>query len=87
MPPKREGTSPHGHACGTASHRRSKTILAVVHARRLKSPIGQLFRGTDKNLRSWLQVDRPVNRSQRIFYWRDVDAAGVILPWGPRAGK
>ena len=37
--------------------------------------------------RTWAVIDRPLNRSKRIFYRRDVDAAGVILPWGPRAGK
>jgi hypothetical protein len=39
-----------------SSHRRRKTILAVVHARRLKCSIRQLFRGTDENLDPRLQV-------------------------------
>src|SRR6516165_3917447 len=40
----------------TPSHRRCKAILAVVHARRLKCAIRQLFRGNDENLDPRLQV-------------------------------
>ena len=35
--------------------------------------------------RGWAVIDVPVNRSQRIFYRRDVDAAKVTLPWIVRA--
>jgi hypothetical protein len=31
--------------------------------------------------RDWAVIDVPVNRSQRIFYRRNVDAAKVTLPW------
>jgi hypothetical protein len=31
--------------------------------------------------RHWAVIDVPVNRSQRIFYRRNVDAAKVTLPW------
>ena len=31
--------------------------------------------------RDWAVIDRPVNRSQRIFYRRDVDQARIALPW------
>jgi hypothetical protein len=31
--------------------------------------------------RDWAVIDRPVNRSQRTFYRRDVDALKVTLPW------
>jgi hypothetical protein len=31
--------------------------------------------------RDWAVIDRPVNRSQRIFYRRDVDEAKAALPW------
>jgi hypothetical protein len=34
--------------------------------------------------RGWAVIDVPVNRSQRIFYRRDVDAAKVTLPWTER---
>jgi hypothetical protein len=31
--------------------------------------------------RDWAVVDRPVNRSQSVFYRRDVDRAKIALPW------
>jgi hypothetical protein len=31
--------------------------------------------------RGWAVIDRPVNRSQSIFYQRDVDPEKVALPW------
>jgi hypothetical protein len=31
--------------------------------------------------RDWAVIDRPVNRSQRVFYRRDVDEAKAALPW------
>jgi hypothetical protein len=31
--------------------------------------------------RDWAVIDRPVNRSQRIFYRRDVDLEKITLPW------
>jgi hypothetical protein len=31
--------------------------------------------------RDWAVIDRPVNRSQRIFYRRDVDQDKIALPW------
>jgi hypothetical protein len=31
--------------------------------------------------RDWAVIDRPVNRSQRVFYRRDVDQEKVALPW------
>src|SRR6201981_123373 len=31
--------------------------------------------------RDWAVIELPVNRSQRIFYRRDVSAGKVILPW------
>jgi hypothetical protein len=37
--------------------------------------------------REWAVIDRPVNRSQRVFYRRDVDAAEITLPWISRAGE
>jgi hypothetical protein len=35
--------------------------------------------------RDWAVIDRPVNRSQRIFYRRDVDQEKVALPWNLRS--
>ncbi len=37
--------------------------------------------------RDWAVIDRPVNRSQRVFYRRDMDAAQITLPWISRAGE
>ena len=31
--------------------------------------------------RGWAVIDLPVNRSQRIFYRRNVDPAKITLPW------
>jgi hypothetical protein len=31
--------------------------------------------------RTWAVIDRPVNRSQHVFYRRDIDQAQVALPW------
>jgi hypothetical protein len=31
--------------------------------------------------RDWAVIELPMNRSQRIFYRRDVAAGKVILPW------
>jgi hypothetical protein len=31
--------------------------------------------------RDWAVIDRPVNRSQRVFYRRDVDEVKAALPW------
>ena len=31
--------------------------------------------------RDWAVIDLPVNRSQRIFYRRNVDPAEITLPW------
>jgi len=31
--------------------------------------------------RDWAVIDRPVNRSQSIFYRRDVDPQKITLPW------
>ena len=31
--------------------------------------------------RDWAVIDLPVNRSQRIFYRRNVDPAKITLPW------
>jgi len=31
--------------------------------------------------RGWAVIDRPVNRSQSIFYRRDVDREKITLPW------
>jgi len=31
--------------------------------------------------RDWAAIDRPVNRSHRIFYRRDVANENVALPW------
>jgi hypothetical protein len=31
--------------------------------------------------RGWAVIDRPVNRSQRIFSRRDIDKNRVVLPW------
>jgi hypothetical protein len=35
--------------------------------------------------RDWAVIDRPVNRSQRIFYRRCVDAQKITLPWAERS--
>ena len=35
--------------------------------------------------RDWAVIDRPVNRSQRVFYRRDVDQEKVALPWNLRS--
>jgi hypothetical protein len=37
--------------------------------------------------RDWAVIDRPVNRSQRVFSRRDMDAAQITLPWISRAGE
>jgi hypothetical protein len=37
--------------------------------------------------RDWVVIDRPVNRSQRVFSRRDMDAAQITLPWISRAGE
>ena len=34
--------------------------------------------------RDWAVIDLPVNRSQRIFYRQNVDAAKITLPWARR---
>jgi hypothetical protein len=31
--------------------------------------------------RDWAVIDRPINRSQRVFYRRDLDEAKAALPW------
>ena len=31
--------------------------------------------------RDWAVIDLPVNRSQRIYYRRNVDPAKITLPW------
>jgi hypothetical protein len=31
--------------------------------------------------RDWAVIDRPVHRSQSIFYRRDVDPEKITLPW------
>ena len=31
--------------------------------------------------RDWAVIDRPVNRSQRICYWRQMDQEKITLPW------
>jgi hypothetical protein len=36
--------------------------------------------------RDWAVIDRPVNRSQSIFYRRDVDPEKIALPWRIRPG-
>jgi hypothetical protein len=35
--------------------------------------------------REWAVIDLPVNRSQRIFYRRNVDPAKITLPWVKQA--
>jgi hypothetical protein len=35
--------------------------------------------------RDWAVIDLPVNRSQRIFYRRNVDPAKITLPWVKQA--
>ena len=37
--------------------------------------------------REWAVIDLPVNRSQRIFYRRNVDAAKIILPWAKQTSS
>jgi hypothetical protein len=37
--------------------------------------------------RDWAVIDRPANRSQRVFSRRDMDAAQITLPWISRAGE
>src|SRR5258708_1444119 len=37
--------------------------------------------------RDWAVIDVPVNRSQRIFYRRNVDAAKIRLPWTRSGGS
>jgi hypothetical protein len=36
--------------------------------------------------RNWAVIDLPVNRSQRVFYRRNVDRAKITLPWTKPAG-
>ena len=31
--------------------------------------------------RDWAVIDVPVNRSERVFYRRNVDVAKITLPW------
>jgi hypothetical protein len=31
--------------------------------------------------RDWAVIDRPINRSQRVFYRRDAEEAKAALPW------
>ena len=37
--------------------------------------------------RDWAVIDLPVNRSQRIFYRRNVDPAKVTLPWAKQTSS
>ena len=37
--------------------------------------------------RDWAVIDLPVNRSQRIFYRRNVDAAKITLPWAKQTSS
>jgi len=37
--------------------------------------------------RGWAVIDRPPNRSQRIFSRRDVDPEKITLPWRLRPGS
>ena len=37
--------------------------------------------------RDWAVIDVPVNRSQRVFYRRNVDAAKIRLPWTRSGGS
>jgi len=37
--------------------------------------------------RDWAVIDVPVNRSQRVFYRRNVDAAKIALPWAKKTGS
>jgi hypothetical protein len=37
--------------------------------------------------RDWAVIDAPVNRSQRVFYRRNVDAAKIRLPWTRSGGS
>jgi len=37
--------------------------------------------------RDWAVIDRPVHRSQSIFYRRDVDPQKIMLPWRLRPGS
>ena len=34
--------------------------------------------------RDWAVIDVPVNRSERVFYRRNVDVAKITLPWRKR---
>jgi hypothetical protein len=34
--------------------------------------------------RDWAVIDVPVNRSERVFYRRNVDVAKIKLPWRKR---
>jgi hypothetical protein len=37
--------------------------------------------------RDWAVIDVPVNRSQRVFYRRNVDAAKIALPWAKQTSS
>ena len=37
--------------------------------------------------RDWAVIDAPVNRSQRVFYRRNVDVAKIRLPWTRSGGS
>ena len=52
----------------------------------------KLFKSAKKTLgirlvqlhRDWAVIDVPVNRSERVFYRRNVDVAKITLPWRKR---
>jgi hypothetical protein len=37
--------------------------------------------------RDWAVIDRPVNRSQGVFYRRNIAKQRVVLPWTLSLGK
>jgi hypothetical protein len=62
----------------TTSVWRSPAINVTVS----ECPIGASDGGSLVELhRDWAVIDLPVNRSQRIFYRRNVDPAKITLPW------
>jgi hypothetical protein len=38
----------------------------------------------DRTRCDWAVIDVPVNRSERVFYRRNVDVAKITLPWRKR---
>jgi hypothetical protein len=69
----------------TSCRMQKKALDVRPGLRRLKEFLWALNGGRLVQLhRDWAVIDVPVNRSERVFYRRNVDVAKITLPWRKR---